>query len=267
MTFVGIPGLSNVMFAVHETTVGQFKAFVKETGHNAEGDMYRLIQTLEMLKEWGRTTGNSIDGKDLPSTLPLGGWSDPGFKQTDDYPVVGMNSNDGISFCVWLTKHERAADALAEDEEYWLPTDYQWSVAAGLVGELAGATPRQRHMQALDSERGTFRLFPWGEWDKSATFYGNYRGNDDGYFNTAPLGSFAANLHGLHDMGGNVAEWCEDFYDGSREFGVLRGAHWYTSPENTAELAVSHRNQPEWSKPHKRNENFGFRVVLRKIPR
>ena len=31
-----------------------------------------------------------------------------------------------------------------------------------------------------------------------------------------------------------------------------------------SELAISHRNNPEWSKPHKRNTRFGFRVVLRR---
>jgi formylglycine-generating enzyme required for sulfatase activity len=51
-------------------------------------------------------------------------------------------------------------------------------------------------------------------------------GYNDDFVNTSPVGSFAANRFGLYDMGGNVWQWCEDWFDKDQKDRVLRGAAW-----------------------------------------
>jgi formylglycine-generating enzyme required for sulfatase activity len=92
----------------------------------------------------------------------------------------------------------------------------------------------------------------------------------DTYVQSAPVGSFAANAFGLHDMLGNVFEWVEDCWyddyrgapvDGSARTGdeckqhEARGGSWFTTP---AYVRVSYRNRFD---ADYRATSVGFRVV------
>ncbi len=148
------------------------------------------------------------------------GWKSPGFTQADTHPVVNVSWEDANAFCAWLTKKELAEGKIKAGQKYRLPTDAEWSVAVGL-GRETGSTPEAKNSGLRD-------VYPWGkEWPppKGA---GNYGGslNVDNYEYTSPAGSFAANKLGLHDMGGNVWEWCEDWYRSGNSYRVLRGASW-----------------------------------------
>lgn len=127
-----------------------------------------------------------------------GSWKRPRFKQTDTHPVMRVSWKDANAFCAWLTRKERAAGKITASQSYRLPTDAEWSVAVGL-GRESGNTPEAK-------DKGVKGEYPWGkEWPppKGA---GNYdeRLNVDNYEFTSPVGSFAANAQGLHDLGGNV---------------------------------------------------------------
>ena len=133
-------------------------------------------------------------------------WEISGFTQADTHPVVNVNWEDANAFCAWLTKKEMAVGEIKAGQKYRLPTDAEWSVAVGLARET-GSTPEAKNGGLRD-------VYPWGkEWPPPKRA-GNYGGslNVDNYEHTSPAGSFAANKLGLHDMGGNVWEWCEDWY-------------------------------------------------------
>jgi formylglycine-generating enzyme required for sulfatase activity len=117
---------------------------------------------------------------------------------------------------------------------YRLPTDLEWSRAVGLPEE-EGTTPKERHRKNTVD-------YPWGTgFPPPQPRVGNYadsayhaqfpkdkwiEGYTDGFATTAPVGSFPANQFGIHDLGGNVWEWCEDAFEPGSTRRVGRGASW-----------------------------------------
>ncbi|MBX3730973.1 MAG: SUMF1/EgtB/PvdO family nonheme iron enzyme [Verrucomicrobiae bacterium] len=188
-------------------------------------------------------------------------WKNPSFQNvavtpTDDCPVVNVSWEDARRFCEWLTRLEHRDGRLSPQQHYRLPTDLEWSRAVGLPAER-GSNPKER-----DKKNGG--VYPWGsQWPPPAGA-GNYADqstktqfNDlavidsyrDGFATTAPVGSFAGNPLGLFDLGGNVWEWCDDWYDGEQKWRVLRGGSLFNS-------------DPRFLLSLYRNNNIGFRVVL-----
>ena len=221
-------GTDGVLFSVWDVRVKDFRAFVDSTGYDA-------------------TQGaSSANGKPQSHN-----WEDPGFKQTDNEPAVFVSWNDATAFCQWLTKKEQAAGLLTAAQEYRLPTDAEWSKAAGLSEDPSG-TPAEKGNRITD-------LYPWGtQWPPPAGV-GNYAEHlsHDGYANTSPVGAFPANQFGLYDMGGNVWNWCEDKFDNNNDKGVLRGGS-YAADQSEHILLACRADHPR----SERNRLFGFRVVL-----
>jgi len=101
---------------------------------------------------------------------------------SDDFPVLGVNWDSAVAYCNWLSAKT--------GKKYRLPTEAEWEKAA----------------------RGTDqRRYPWGN-EINHTF-ANYVGSAK--FDTGmKVGSFpsGASPYGAMDMGGNVMEWCSDWY-------------------------------------------------------
>ena len=173
------------------------------------------------------------------------------FKQADTHPVV-VSWNDANAFCAWLTEKELAEGKIKAGQHYRLPTDAEWSVAVGL-GKEKGNTPEEK-------DSGIEVVYPWGKESPPPVGAGNYYKSlkVDNFEYTSPVGSFAANKLGLHDMGGNVWEWCEDWYDpAAKACRVLRGASWGDGYPGL--LLSSYRSG---GAPDGRDDLVGFRCVL-----
>jgi len=175
----------------------------------------------------------------------------PDFEQGPSHPVVCVSWEDARRFCEWLTAREREAGALLPQMLYRLPTDLEWSCAVGLPPE-GGDTPKARDERIKEH-------YPWGSQWPPPMRAGNYdQGLDvDGHRFTSPVGSFQPNRLGLYDLGGNVWEWCQDWYDDEESARVLRGASWRNYGQGIL-LSSCRRNCP----PDFRNDYIGFRCVL-----
>jgi formylglycine-generating enzyme required for sulfatase activity len=192
-------------------------------------------------------------------------WKSPGFEQGPEHPVCGMSWSDARVFCAWLTEKERKAGLLGEGRSYRLPTDEEWSLAVGLEKE-AGSTPREK-------DKTTKGVYPWGTQWPPPRGAGNYadltlaakqypgqsgiEGYVDGFAETAPVGSFPPNPCGIHDLGGNLWEWCEDWYDETHGSRRMRGGGW--GVVHPASLLSSSRFE---ATEDMRCERGGFRIVV-----
>ena len=162
---------------------------------------------------------------------------------------------------------ERAAGRLPEAGRYRLPTDHEWSCAVGIGDrEDAAQSPKEKRGAVPD-------VYPWGTaWPPPARA-GNYadatavqagaaplaiEGYDDGFAQTCPVEAFPANELGIHGLGGNASEWCDDWYDPQKkEARTVRGGCWRDSDESY--LRTSFRGSFD---PALRFAGYGFRCVL-----
>ncbi len=181
-------------------------------------------------------------------------WGHP--DQTMQHPVVNVSWNDATEFCKWLSRLEGA--------DYRLPTEAQREYACRAGSR--GLWPNGDDPEAMASHGNIFDRATEGKYEP----HGGIKASD-GYAFTAPVGRSTANDFGLHDMHGNVWEWCSDRLDfavgyynnapasdrigpASGERRVSRGGSWYDPPVHTRSAFRSGGFPDD---PHR---DLGFRV-------
>lgn len=180
-------------------------------------------------------------------------WDRNGFAGGNSYPAAKVNWEDASFFCSWLTEKEQQAGRLPEGYRYRLPTSKEWSRAVGLQ-------PKSEDPLSIKQVNLPIH-FPWeGSWPPPRKS-GNYHSElgVETYSNTSPVGAFKPNRFGIYDMGGNLWEWCSDFYKNSIDFRVLRGASWRMKSAGDLLSAVEIGNVSSI-----KLSTYGFRVVLDK---
>ena len=228
---------------VKEVTRGEFARFVSAKKGHSMGD-----SCWEWHGEWKEHSGRS--------------WRKPGFRQTDEHPVVCVSWNDAKAYVEWLSdKTGKAYRLLSEAEWEYVArggtgTARYWG--EGEAGQCGNANGGDEALKRQDSG--------W-KWKIASC--------DDGNARTSPVGRYEANGFGLHDVLGNVREWVEDCwndsYDGAPTDGsawesgdcsrrVVRGGSWVNSPRN---LRSADRY---WNAAGYRYSIFGFRVARTLTP-
>jgi formylglycine-generating enzyme required for sulfatase activity len=173
------------------------------------------------------------------------------FNENPQCPVENVTWDDASWYCYKLTERERAEGRLPGGHVYRLPTEAEWEYAC-----RAGTTTR----------------FSFGEDDmlKLLWKYAWYRGYSGK--TTRPVGQKLPNAWGLHDMHGNVREWCQDWagrYPGGSVVNpqglntannrVNRGGDWLDYGSD-CRSATRNENLPAW-----RDSRLGFRPVLASV--
>ena len=215
----------------------------------------------QQLRRWRDHYSSSLGGKSL---------------DMDNQPAVNVSWQEAALYCNWLSEQQglkvfyqvtegRVTGFNWQSFGYRLPTEAEWAWAAKVSAD------------------GQIKTFPWASnlyppnevtdnyADQSSVgiisfTIANY---NDGYSLSAPVGSFQANKKGLFNMGGNVSEWVNDYYDLTPNMGepvldptgpeagdrhVIRGASWALGARS--ELRLGYRDAAI-----KGRADLGFRIA------
>ena len=227
---------------------------VEEGSFEDEGPLHRVTFSMQFavgiyevtFDEWDACVADGSCGGYRPDDE---GWG------RGRQPVINLSWHDAQTYVAWLSGKT--------GKRYRLLSESEWEYVA-----RAGTRTPFHTGSTLSTDQANYN----GYYVYGCGQEGVYRGK------TVPVGSFAANAWGLHDVHGNVWEWVQDCWksnyqgvpaDGSAWLGwlgsncsdrVLRGGSWFNRP------GILRSATRDWSGTGVRDINHGFRVTRTLTP-
>jgi formylglycine-generating enzyme required for sulfatase activity len=245
----------------HAVSVGEFVKFVRATDYTTDAERYgwsfvfenfvpesdheHVIHNVQAAPWWV-----AVDGATW--VRPFGP-SFNVFEKRDklNHPVTHVSWRDARAYAAWAEK--------------WLPTEAEWEYAA------RGGLSEKR--------------YPWGD---ELTPDGQHRCNIwqghfperntgvDGYVRTVPVDEYESNGFGLHNVAGNVWEWCADWFSSDYHTTDAWDSENPRGPTNGSQRVMrggSHLCHRSWwnryrvgarskNTPDSSTSNIGFRCVV-----
>lgn len=241
----------------HAVSNAQFAGFIDDTGYVTVAErfgwsfVFHLFVPKNAIR---RGKVRKVPGLDWWYAVEGSYWRKPegsgsGIDDRMDHPAVHISWFDAVAYAKWAGKR--------------LPTEAEWEYAA------RGGLVQKRYVWGDDlTPDGEHRCNIWqGTFPRVNT-------HDDGFVGTCPVDSYEPNGFGLHNMAGNVWEWCADWWSatyhvtGPRdnptgpengEARVMRGGSYlcHDSYCNRYRVAARTSNTPDSS-----TGNLGFRCVV-----
>lgn len=242
----------------------------REAGRRANEHEHQVV-----LKRPFYASSNLVTNKEYRQFRPnhssgaVAGHSLAGEKQ----PVVNVTWKDAILYLNWLSEQqgllpfyrinkESIEPATPINNGYRLLTEAEWAY----IARKAKRTHNDRYPWP-----GTYPphqpVGNYGDASSSSFLPLTISGYNDSFPVSSPVGSFSPNPAGFFDLGGNVAEWCHDYYTAynstkeadplgpsSGTLYVIRGSGWRDS--SVAELRLSYRGYH-----NKAQDDVGFRIA------